>query len=283
MTTTKSVKFVSGTPVVDERSVDRSKVLVLHSDMHNLGNWNQFISTNAGVDATTISYDQGAGTSNLADSSGDTLGVAILATKSGAAGSGGRAWIADRYVQQQPALLCGYHEMSFECRVKLEFGASDANVEMRCGFQTGHQDPGTMQNALCFICLADSSTWKVLVRRQWDGAGSQYGGANEYSKEIDTKVSVTGWHVLRVDVTKTGDMATFYIDNRVVHVQQGFLPTWQYIMEARKAASVSYDETTIRAANEAMKVAVGFRTTSSTNPAAVHKMYCDWSTFKFYR
>lgn len=285
--TTKSVRIVSNAPAVDERGYNRASVVVLHSDMHNAGNWNQFISTNTSVAAGTCTYDQGAGTQapnvNFCEPGTPTLGVVAMQTIVGATGKSGRVWLADRVGQNQPALLPGYNEMMYEARVRLEFGSNDADIEMRCGFQTAHEDPGAMSNAVCFICRGNKSTWSVQVRRIWVGDGSGIAGTNEFSKEVDTGISVADWHTLKVEISKTGDCAVFYIDGKAVHVQYEGIPNWLFAIAARKASAQAFDPASIRTANLCMMPGTAYRYTSGLNPPAIHSLYCDWATFKYYR
>lgn len=284
--TTKSVRVVSNAPLVDERGYNRSSVIVLHSDMHNAGNWNQFISVLASDGVTpagTCVYDQGSGFQNLADSSANTLGVVKMSTISGAGGLSGRVWLADRVGQQQPTLLPGYYEMMYESRVRAAFASSDANIEFRCGFQTAHEDPGTMSHALCFACLGTQSTWQVTIRRFWVGDGSGIAGTAEYSKVVDTGISVSDWHTLKIEISKTGDCVVFYIDGKAVHVQTEGIPNWNYAIAARKAAAQPFTESATRAGNTCLMAATGLRTFAGVNPTAVHSLFCDWATFKFYR
>lgn len=276
---TKSVRIVSNTPLVDERGYDRSSVVVLHSDMHNVGSLNSFVSV---LDATTtpaadLVFDHGS-ENGVADSSGPTLGVAKLSTRSGSAGTSGRIWISDRVAQNQPTLLAGHHEMMCEARVRLVVG-NDPNVEFRVGFFPAHNDPDNALMAVMFFCKANQTTWKTAIHRY---VGVE-GGMPSYSLEFDTGIPVADWHVLKVEISKSGDRAVFYVDGRAVRVETVNIPTWQSIKAIRSSLNLAFDDNTIRTVNECMQAGVSFRTGAGLNPTGVWSLFCDWCTFKYYR
>lgn len=101
------------------------------------------------------------------------------------------------------------------------------------GFYRGHDaynsvEPGVfygLESACCFMCVNDS-TWRCFVGRR-NPADISVSGQDEFARTHDfvTNYSTTEEHELYVWVSKSGNIAKFYVDGELVYTAVGGLPT----------------------------------------------------------
>lgn len=233
-------------PYIDAEQFFR-RGYVLASDFPNSASpWTLFTASSA-TTAFTHLYD------------GSTLNYVTLTIASATGAS--RVWISDRpSASVQPQFLAGSAAMIFAARVRLNRN-SQTEYSCRIGFTQAHVPPdisaakGDGQfNCINFFCAGSKTTWHVNCSANYDTVGPPPTGNSE---QLNTGVSVSDWHVLRIEVNSAGTIATFYVDGTLVSTISGnSIPNPTNYPFAKSLGSWMMASSTIRATDSGTSQAV---------------------------